>query len=149
MERNTLKRILIAILAATSVATATAALAMSSMATEDETVSPPPEYVIPEDSLIYTHEVMPDTWVFTDGLGRTSLTNAEVGNPREGKEIAMFFWTWHLGRPQPLNVNDAVEQYPVQVDYSQIRIFDMITYSLSLAEQESGDHDHESDEPVG
>ena len=72
----------------------------------------PDEYVIPEDSLIKTHEVMPDTWVFTDGLGRTSLTNAEVGNPREGKEIAMFFWTWHLGRPQPLNVNDAVEQYP-------------------------------------
>lgn len=46
-------------------------------------------------------------------------------------------------------IADAVEQYPVQVDYSQIRIFDMITYSLSLAEQESGDHDHESDEPVG
>ena len=72
----------------------------------------PEEYVIPEDSAIYTHEVMPDTWVFTDGLGRTSLTNADVGDPREGKEVAMFYWTWHLGRPQPLNVNEAVEQYP-------------------------------------
>ncbi|MBE6653804.1 MAG: hypothetical protein E7610_10400, partial [Ruminococcaceae bacterium] len=75
----------------------------------------PDEYVIPEDSLIYTHEVMPDTWVFTDGLGRTSLTNAEVGDPREGKEIAIFFWTWHLGRPQPLNVNEAVEKYPESI----------------------------------
>ena len=32
----------------------------------------PEEYVVPEDSLIKTHEVMPDTWVFTDALGRTS-----------------------------------------------------------------------------
>ncbi len=72
----------------------------------------PDEYVIPEDSLIYTHEVMPDTWVFTDGLGRTSLTNAEVGDPREDKTVAIFFWTWHNGRPTALNINDAVEQYP-------------------------------------
>lgn len=43
----------------------------------------------------------------------------------------------------------AVEAYPVSVDYSQIRIFDMITYSLALAEQENHeDHDH-SNEPVG
>ena len=75
----------------------------------------PEEYVIPADSPIYTHEVMPDTWVFTDGLGRTSLTNADVGNPREDKEVAMFYWTWHLGRPQPLNVNEAVETYPEAV----------------------------------
>ena len=75
----------------------------------------PEEYIIPEDSPIYTHEVMPDTWVFTDGLGRTSLTNADVGDPRNGKEIAIFYWTWHLGRPQPLNVNEAVETYPEAV----------------------------------
>ena len=72
----------------------------------------PDEYVIPEDSLIYTHEVMPDTWVFTDGLGRTSLTNAEVGDPREDKTVAIFFWTWHLGRPPVLNINEISEQYP-------------------------------------
>ena len=72
----------------------------------------PEEYVIPEDSLIKTHEVMPDTWVFTDGLGRTSLTNAEVGDPREDKTVAIFFWTWHLGRPKVLNINEISEQYP-------------------------------------
>ena len=72
----------------------------------------PAEYVIPDDSLIKTHEVMPDTWVFTDGLGRVSLTNAEVGNPREDKTVSMFFWTWHNGRPTVINVNDAVEKYP-------------------------------------
>lgn len=40
----------------------------------------------------------------------------------------------------------AVEQYPIKVDYAQIRIFDMITYSLSLTEEDSHDH---TDEPVG
>ena len=72
----------------------------------------PDEYVIPDDSLIRTHEVMPDTWVFTDGLGRTSLTNADVGDPREDKTAAIFFWTWHINRPRVININDTVEQYP-------------------------------------
>ena len=36
----------------------------------------PPESEIPADSLLNTHKVMPDTWVFTDGLGRVSVTNA-------------------------------------------------------------------------
>ena len=79
----------------------------------------PEEYVIPEDSLVYTHEVMPDTWVFTDGLGRTSLTNAEVGDPREGKTVAIFYWTWHNGRGNPINVNEIVEAYPEAInDYN-------------------------------
>ena len=75
----------------------------------------PDEYVIPEDSLIKTHEVMPDTWVFTDGLGRVSLTNAEVGDLREDKTVSMFFWTWHNGRTTAINVNDAAEKYPEAV----------------------------------
>ena len=79
----------------------------------------PEEYVIPSDSLIYTHEVMPDTWVFTDGLGRVSLTHAEVGDPRADKTVSMFFWTWHNGRPTCINVNDAAEKYPEAVrDYN-------------------------------
>lgn len=72
----------------------------------------PEEYVIPDDSLIKTHEVMPDTWVFTDGLGRVSLTNADVGDPRDDKTLAMFYWTWHIGRPEVKNINNLTEQYP-------------------------------------
>ncbi len=75
----------------------------------------PDEYVIPEDSLIYTHEVMPDTWVFTDGLGRVSLTNAEVGDRREDKTLAMFYWTWHLdsfASVVPDNLQELSEKYP-------------------------------------
>ncbi len=83
--------------------------------TIDGNHTPPPEYVIPEDSLIYTHPVMPDTWVFTDGLGRTSLTYAEVGAPRENKTLAMFYWTWHTGgflADEPVNVQEYSEKYP-------------------------------------
>ena len=80
----------------------------------------PPEYVIPEDSLLNTHKVMPDTWVFTDGLGRTSLTYEDVGGPKEDKTVAMFYWTWHadLGGNEPLNLTEFMKQYPeARVDY--------------------------------
>ncbi len=75
----------------------------------------PPAYVIPEDSLIYTHPVMPDTWVFTDGLGRVSLTNADVGDLKDDKTLAMFYWTWHIDgfvNNVPANLQQLSEQYP-------------------------------------
>ncbi len=75
----------------------------------------PPQYVIPEDSLIYTHPVMPDTWVFTDGLGRVSLTNAEVGDLKEDKTLAMFYWSWHIDGfvgQVPNNLQELSEKYP-------------------------------------
>lgn len=74
----------------------------------------PAEYVIPEDSKIYTHEVMPDTWVFTDGLGRVSLTNAEVGDPRTDRTLALFYWTWHgfLRTGDPFNNQKFLEENP-------------------------------------
>ncbi len=80
----------------------------------------PNEYVIPEDSLLNTHKVMPDTWVFTDGLGRTSLTYEDVGGPKDDKTVAMFYWTWHadLGGNQPLNITEFMKEHPdARVDY--------------------------------
>ncbi len=76
--------------------------------------TPPAEAVTPENALVNTHKVMPDTWVFTDGLGRESLTYEDVGGPREDKTVAMFYWTWHvdLAGNDPLNVNAVVAQYP-------------------------------------
>ncbi len=74
----------------------------------------PAEPTLPADALLNTHKVMPDTWVFTDGLGRESLTYDEVGGPRDGKTVAMFYWTWHVdlaGNP-PLNINDFVLENP-------------------------------------
>ncbi len=77
--------------------------------------TPPAAYEIPADSLLNTHKVMPDTWVFTDGLGRVSLTNAEVGDPKADKTLAMFFWTWHLSGTANTprnNLQKLYEQYP-------------------------------------
>ncbi len=81
----------------------------------DGSHTPPAEYVIPADSTVYTHEVMPDTWVFTDGLGRKSLTNADVGDPREDKTVAMFYWDWHLrynGSNDAFNIQDFIAEHP-------------------------------------
>jgi hypothetical protein len=38
-----------------------------------------------------------DTWVATDALGRTLPSGAEVGGPRSGKTVGMFYFLW-LGR---------------------------------------------------
>ncbi|MCQ2428599.1 MAG: hypothetical protein MJ137_09445, partial [Clostridia bacterium] len=53
------------------------------------------KYGLPEDSLYFKNEVMPDTWVFTDGLGRKALTNADVGAPRSDREVVIFYSDWH------------------------------------------------------
>ncbi|MBQ7378181.1 MAG: hypothetical protein IJW70_00710 [Clostridia bacterium] len=71
--------------------------------------------VVPEESLSHQNEVMPDTWVFTDGLGRVSLTYADVGAPREDKTLAMFYWTWHTKETASagaLNTTELLKQYP-------------------------------------
>ncbi len=80
--------------------------------------TPPAESTLPEDALVNTHKVMPDTWVFTDGLGRESYTYEDVGGPKEDKTVAMFYWTWHvdLALNQPLNINDFVKEHPDAVN---------------------------------
>ena len=75
----------------------------------------PAESEIPADSLLNTHKVQPDTWVFTDGLGRVSLTNADVGDPKEDKTLAMFYWTWHTKAMAAAGYTDTtklLEKYP-------------------------------------
>ena len=56
---------------------------------------------------------MPDTWVFTDALGRTSLSNAEVGDPRTDRTLALFYWIWHAtfaGLRTPFNVQEFIDK---------------------------------------
>ena len=86
----------------------------------DGTHTTPEQWVMPADSAVYTHEVMPDTWVFTDALGRTSLTYEDVGGPREDKTIAMFFWTWfdRLNNLTPVNMTELMKVHPeIKNDY--------------------------------
>ncbi len=71
------------------------------------------QYRLPASSRYLTAEVMPDTWVFVDGLGRVSLTNADVGDPRDDKTVAMFFWNWHatFGKIRtPFNVQGYIDR---------------------------------------
>ncbi len=71
--------------------------------------------IIPEESLSHQNKAMPDTWVFTDGLGRVSLTYAEVGAPREDKTLAMFYWTWHTRETASagaVNTTELLKKYP-------------------------------------
>ncbi|HOJ68409.1 MAG TPA: thrombospondin type 3 repeat-containing protein [Candidatus Hydrogenedentes bacterium] len=43
-----------------------------------------------------TRDIYPDTWVATDALGRTVPVHEEVGSPRPGKWVGIFYWTWHI-----------------------------------------------------
>ena len=82
--------------------------------------TPPAESTPAADALVNTHKVMPDTWVFTDGLGRESLTYEDVGGVKEDKTVAMFYWTWHvdLAYNQAFNINDFILKYPEAIrDY--------------------------------
>ena len=78
--------------------------------TEDQTDLS--EYELPENSLYHKNDVMPDTWVFTDPLGRKALTNADVGDPRDDKTLALFYWTWHAsqGGANPFNVQEFLDK---------------------------------------
>ena len=75
----------------------------------------PPQYIPPAGSRDKTRDVMPDTWAFVDGLGRKSLGYEEVGGPRDGKTLAMFYWTWHISirrQVEPQNNQKVMEQFP-------------------------------------
>ena len=74
----------------------------------------PEEWVMPDDHMVNTHKVMPDTWVFTDALGRESLTYEDVGGIKDDKTVAMFYWTWHvdLAFNEAFNINDFILKYP-------------------------------------
>ncbi len=78
----------------------------------------PAEQIPADDALVNTHKVMPDTWVFTDGLGRESLTYEDVGAVKEDKNVSMFYWIWHvdLAESEPLNINEFTEKYPDSVN---------------------------------
>lgn len=89
--------------------------------TEDQTDLS--KHLLPTDSLYHKNDVMPDTWVFTDQLGRSSLTNADVGDPRDGKTLALFYWTWHAsqGGANHFNVQEFLDSEAKKgVDISEI-----------------------------
>lgn len=90
---------------------------------EKETDAPSQQTGVPADSLFRQNAAMPDTWVFTDGLGRKSLTFADVGPVRDGKTLALFYWTWHeeLGQQGATNTTELLKKYPdAKNDYNHV-----------------------------
>ena len=100
---------------------------------------------LPADSLYHKNDVMPDTWVFTDSLGRKSLTNAEVGDPRDAKTLALFYWTWHAsqGGAKAFNVQEFLDAEAAK----GVNIEDII-YDYSYEGWPVGYYQHFWDEPI-
>lgn len=63
-----------------------------------------------------------DTWAATDALGRKLPTSREAGPRRPGKQVAMFYWTWHTDGQvggEPVNVELISRRHPEAVnDYA-------------------------------
>ena len=53
---------------------------------------------------VFRDDLFADTWVATDGAGRIVPAFEECGPPRPGKQVGIFYWTWHV--PQPGGPND-------------------------------------------
>jgi hypothetical protein len=57
-----------------------------------------------------------DSWAATDALGRKVRSYDEAPAKREGKTVAIFYWTWHNNRHKPTrqvkNITEIVRQHP-------------------------------------
>lgn len=55
-----------------------------------------------------------DTWVATDGLGRSLPTSREAGLPRTGKTVGVFYFLWHgeHGQQGPFDVSRILIEHP-------------------------------------
>ena len=100
---------------------------------------------LPADSLYLKNDVLPDTWVFTDSLGRKALTNAEVGDPREDKILALFYWTWHASQGNANAFN--VQQFLDSEAAKGVNIEDII-HDYSYEGWPVGYYNHFWDEPI-
>lgn len=82
------------------------------------TTSPPEPEDRPE---LAEKDVMPDTWDAIDELGRELPNHSDTGPLRSGKQVGIFYWTWHeMARTQktagntygPWNVTKIITEHP-------------------------------------
>ena len=63
-----------------------------------------------------------DGWVATDGLGRKLPNQTETGTTKNGKYIALFYWTWHtdgIATFSPvMNLTQILQQFPEAISYA-------------------------------
>jgi arylsulfatase A-like enzyme len=58
-----------------------------------------------------------DTWVATDGLGRSVPGADEVGPPKEGRHVAMFYFLWMTGKGPVYDLNRMLAADPENPEY--------------------------------
>ncbi|MHB8581219.1 MAG: T9SS type A sorting domain-containing protein [Ignavibacteriaceae bacterium] len=66
-----------------------------------------------------TWKVNSDYWTATDNLGRTTPTESEVGPPKNGKYVGIFYFIWHTDGPATtplLNTSEILKQHPEAAD---------------------------------
>src|SRR3954468_17154578 len=58
-----------------------------------------------------------DTWVATDGLGRSLPTNEQVGKPRTHKSLAIFYFIWlgQHGHEGPFDISQILKADPALI----------------------------------
>lgn len=55
-----------------------------------------------------------NTWVYTDGLGRSNPDHSETGSIRENKYVGIFYHTWHIDHSQynNRNITEVLKEFP-------------------------------------
>ncbi len=65
---------------------------------------------------LFSQEVNSDSWAATDALGRKVRSYADAPAKRDGKVVAMFFWTWHQGNDDTTyrvkNISEIIRKHP-------------------------------------
>jgi hypothetical protein len=66
-------------------------------------------------------DTFPDTWVATDGLGRSLPTGTEVGPPRAGKVAGLFYFLWlgRHGEEGPFDISKILATDPTAINNPQ------------------------------
>ncbi|MBE6772218.1 MAG: hypothetical protein E7547_08750 [Ruminococcaceae bacterium] len=65
------------------------------------------------------NDINPSTWAAVDGLGRTLSSNNEVGDKKQNKYVAMFYWTWHypwINDHEPITTGSVLDKFPEAVN---------------------------------
>lgn len=80
----------------------------------------PEEFKPDENSAVIVRAAQPTTWAATDELGRTLPTYEETGAKKDGKTVALFYWSWHVSQDsgEPLNIQGVMDEHPeIQNDF--------------------------------
>ena len=59
-------------------------------------------------------DLRPDSWVATDGLGRSLPSAAEVGLPKANRAVGLFYFLWNEGQNAVYDLTKLVAANPSQ-----------------------------------